>query len=246
MYVRFGFKGDFEKFLSEQAKPALEELRNQAREKLAQVDKKIGDLSKELSKLQTTGMGETQREIEKTRATIRRIESKIEALKRECSSAPLLKKTYICPKVGVEITAQGTALAAQKTYLEGLLKPGKAVIQVTTGALANASKAIADAEIFKKSVSGFLTGIIGAVDIIGKGSSIFKVTEAIGEFSAAELAVGKLPKLKSLKAEVNIPELPSVIMTLKDLQFDFKSPKSSAIEIAKKLLSGVKLGGEVA
>jgi hypothetical protein len=241
MYVKFGFKGDFAKFLSEQAKPLLEDLKKEAGEKLAQVDKKIGDLSGELNKLKAQGTGQTQQEINKTRATIRRIEGKINALKRECERAGTLAKAWVCPKVGFEIAAQGTALAAQKTYLETLLKPGKKVIEATTGALAQASKAIGDAEIFKKTVTGFLSGVTGAIDLIARGVSIFKVTEAIGEFSAPDLVAGKLPRLISFMAEVNIPELPSVIVTLKDLQFNFKNPKASGLDIAKKLMAGVKL-----
>jgi len=254
MVVQFGFKGDFQEFLSKQAKPALESIRREASVKLANVDKKIGELSGELEKLRkdqtrlkSEGVGATQREINKTRANISRINSKIKSLKRECDKAPLIKKTYICPKVGTQIAAQGTALAAQETYLNTLLKPGKQVISGTMNALnavnaatQKASTAISEAQVFRKAVQGALSGLIKAIDEIGKGASIFKVTEAIGEFSAKELVAGKTPNLKSLRAEMNIPGMGERKLVLRNVQFDFKNPAKSVQNIAKKLIESTK------
>ncbi len=242
MYLKFGFKGDFEKFLSEQVKPLLLDLKKDAGVKLAAVDQKIGDLSRTVSQLQSSGTSDTQREIDKTRARIRTLESQIRALRKQCDDASLLAKAYICPKVGAELVAPGAELGAQKTYLEGLLKPGKQVIQSVTGSIADATKAIGDAQIFKKSVTGMINGLTKAIDAIGAGSSIVKVTEAIGEVSAKELGDGKLPKLISFVASVNVPDLPSVRVELKNIQFDFKNPKGSTLEIAKKLVTSIKVG----
>ncbi len=255
-YIKFGFKGDFQEFLSKQAVPALQSLKKDAEAKLAQVDKKIGELAGELeklkqqqTKLKSSGSDATRREINKTRNTINLINRKIAALRKECDNAPLLKKTYICPKVGAQITAQGTALAAQETYLNTLLRPGKVVIEGTLDALnkANAgiqkaSTTISEAKIFQKSVSVTLTGLTKAIDAAGKAANVIKVTEAIGEVNAVELGAGKLPKLTSLKAEVNIPGLPSVKVNLQNLQFDFKKPKDSALQIATQLIKGVQIG----
>ena len=256
MYVKFGFKGDFEKFLSKQAKPALEQLKQKAAAKLAEVDKKIGQLAGELNKLKQqqtkakqAGVSATDKEIAKTRATIKRINAKIAALKKECKTAKWYRKTDVCIRTGAEITAQGTALAGQETYLNTLLKPGKEVIKGSLDALnkineatQKASTALANAKVFQKAVQGILTGINGAITGVAKGLSIFKVSEAIGSFSAPDLSKGRLPKLESLKAEVNIPQLPKLRVNLKNLQFDFKKPAKSAVDIAKKLVSGVKIG----
>lgn len=256
MYIKFGFKGDFQKFLSQQAVPAIKQLQKEASAKLAQVDKKIGQLSGELEKLrkqqvqakQSAGT-ETQREINKTKATITRINTKIRSLKKECKDAPLVKKTYICPKTVAQITAQGTALAAQETYLNTLLKPGKKVIEVSLDLVNKinkgvqvASTAISEARLFEKGAKKALGGLSKAVDLIAKGLGIFKVTEAIGEVNAQELAEGKAPKLISLQAEVNIPELDPVTISLYNVQFDFKDPKRSAADIALQLIRGVKVG----
>lgn len=242
MYLKFGFKGDFEKFLSEQAKPALLDLKREAESKLAQVDAKLGDLSRTLRSAQQQGVSAAQAEIDKTRGIIRRLESQIAALRKECDDASLIAKAYICPKVGAQLVKPGTELAAQKTYLEGLLKPGKEVIRTSTAVAADASKAIAEAELFRKTVSGMITGLVKAIDGIGKGSSFIKVTEAIGEVSAKDLGDGKLPKLISFVASVNIPDLPAVRVELKNIQFDFKNPKGSGLDLAKKLITAVKVG----
>ncbi len=256
MYIKFGFKGDFEKFLSQQAKPAIEALRRDATQKLAEVDKKIGQLAGELEKVKkeqtkakNTGVSQTEREMEKTKKTIAIIHKKIADLKRECDKANPFAKIGVCPKVGIEIAAQGVALAAQETYLNTLLKPGKEVIKGTMNALnainetaQKASKALSEAKIFQKSINEVLTGLSKATEGLAKGASIFKVTEAAGGISATDLAVGKMPKLEVLKASVDIPGLKKLTVDLKDLQFDFKKPGPSAVDIAKKLLGGIKLG----
>ena len=143
--------------------------------------------------------------------------------------------------MGVKITAQGTALAVQKTYLEALLKPGRKVVEAVTVTLAKVTKTMSEAEVFRKSVVGLLSGIIKAIDKIIAGLSIFKVTEAIGQFSASELADGKLPRLVSLEVEIAIPDIPPIKVSLSDVQFDFKNAKSSAADIAKKLMTGIKV-----
>ncbi len=249
MYIRFGFKGDFGGFLSRQAAPALEELKKKATVKLAKVDKKIGGLAGELNKLKEdqtrakrAGVSATQREINKTRATISRINRKIGNLKRECESGRYGK--VVC---AMKLTAQVTALGAQKTYLNTLLRPGKQVIEGTMESLNAINKAIqmastkiSQAKILQKSAQRILTALNKALVAIGKGLEIFKVSEAIGEVNAIELSQGKLPKLISLKAEINIPEVAKVSVNLSNLQFDFKNPKASAIEIVQRLVSGIK------
>ncbi len=256
MYIKFGFKGDFQKFLSRQAVPVIQQLQKKASAKLAQVDKKIGQLAGELDKLRrqqeqakSSAGSATQNEITKTQATIKRIKAKIAALDKECKKAPIDKKIIVCPRTTVEIAAQGTALVAQETYLKGLLKPGKQIIttsldllNVINQGMQSASKALAEARLFERSAKTIFGGLAKAVDLIGKGASIFKVTEAVGEMNAIELSEGKMPKLVSFQAEINIPELDKVVISLYNLQFDFKNPKESAQDIALQLIKGVKIG----
>ncbi len=122
------------------------------------------------------------------------------------------------------------------------MKPGRQVIRTVTGAASEATKAISDAQIFKKSVTGLIDGLTKAIDAIGTGSSIIKVTEAVGEVSAKDLGDGKLPKLISFVASVNIPDVPSIRVELKNLQCDFKNPRKTCFDIAKKLITAIKIG----
>ena len=255
MSIKYTFKNDFQNFLSKQARTALESLKKEATADLAKADRKIGELAGELNKLKRDqtrikqrGVSAAQREINKTRATIRRINSKIRRLKKECKDAPFYRKPDVCIRVGVELTAQGTALAAQETYLNALLKPGKQVIKGTMEALntinqsmQTVSTEISKAKILQKGAQGVLTAVSKAITGIVKGLEIFKVSEVVGEINAKDLSEGKLPKV-SLKAEVTIPQLSKVSMHLKEVQFDFKNPIKSAGEIAKKLVSGIKIG----
>ncbi len=251
MYIRFGFKGDFAKFLSQHAQPAIEDLKKEAAERLAAVDKTIGELAGELEelrqkqkKLEQGGEVVTQNEIERTQNKIKRIQNKIERLKKECRTAKWYRKVDVCAKVGTELTAQGAALVAQETYLKVLLKPGRKVmaggiemINAVNKGIQGISSAISQAEIFKKSAQGTLTALSGIV----KGTEIFKVSDAVGEVNAKDLSEGKLPRLISLKVELNIPNVPKVKVNLRDVQFDFKNPAKSATKIAKKLVKGVKI-----
>ena len=255
MYIRFGFKGDFAGFLSKQARPAIESLKKKATAKLAKVDKKIGELAGELNKLKRDqtrikqqGVKATQQEINKTKATISRINGKIRSLKEKCKNAAPYRKVDVCAAAGIEIIAQGTALAAQETYLNALLKPGKQVIKGTMEALNTINKSmqivstgLSTAKILQKSVGGVLGGVSKAIAGIAKGLDIFKVSEAIGEVSAKDFAEGKLPKLISFKAEINIPEVAKVKVDLSNIQFDFKNPIDSALDIAEQLVSSIKI-----
>ena len=252
MSIKYTFKNDFQNFLSKQAGAALESLKKEATAGLAKVDKKIGELAGELNKLKKDqtrikqqGVSAAQQEINKTRATISRINRKIRSLKRKCKNAAWYRKVDICISVGAELTAQATALAAQETYLNALLKPGKEVIKGSMEALnaintsvQAASTAISKAKILQKSAQGVINGLKEAIT---GGIQIFKVSEVVGEINAKDLSEGKMPKL-SLKVEVIIPALPKVSVHLKEIQFDFKNPIKSAEDIAKKLVSGIKIG----
>lgn len=151
--IKFGFKGDFGKFLSEQAVPALKKLKAAADDRLSKLDQQILQLSKDIGLLRSNAVREVNKEIVKTKSTIRTIEQKIAALKKECSVASGINKALVCSRVGLEIFAQGNALALQKSYLEGLLKPGKEVIK-SGKSLEMLSRDIAKAQVARKAVGG--------------------------------------------------------------------------------------------
>ena len=226
-YIKFGFKADFAKFLSQQAKPFIENT-------LKDVDAK---LAHQIVKLRNKGRHEIQAEIDKTKATINRIENEIKTLKEECSRAKGVKKIPICTKVGLEIAAQEVALTAQRHYLNGLLSPTRKTFEKTTTTAKNILYGISRTGALEKASKG----LSAALELINKGLTIFNVKEAIGQIGLKELTQGLGPRIISFVAEVRIPEFPAITIDLYDLQFDFKNPAASAQNIAKKLLSGIKL-----
>lgn len=73
-----------------------------------------------------------------------------------------------------------------------------------------------------------------------RGLQIFQLEEAIGEFNSEELSEGKLPRLISLIAQMNIPGLPKLRVKLNNIQFDFKRPMASTKSIVLALMKGVR------
>jgi hypothetical protein len=241
MYIKFGFKGDFAKFLTEQAVPAIKRLQKIGSEKLGKLNEEIGHLSQKVKNLGSKGEAATETEIQKTRKRITDIQQKITVLKQQRSKAPKGKKMPFTLKIG----AQKTALRFQQIYLEGMLKPGKQVIKGVSKAVASATSALQKAKILKTAVEKVLGGFAKALTGVAKGFSIFKIQEILGEYSAQDILDLKLPRLISLIAEINIPGLPQVSVTLRNLQFDFKRIGYSVSIMAQQLLlGGIKVSGK--
>lgn len=239
-YMNFSFKDDFNKFISQKARPAIDALKRKSEAKLLAVDKKIREASDTINKAKRSGVSKTDKEIAKTKAKIKKSKDRINQLKRKCKKAKWYKKTFVCAKVGGQIIAEGTKLAAYETYLHALLKPGKEVIKGTVGLVAKATKELADAHVLKNTVQGILTGISRTLGFLARGESIFKVVEASGEFDTQDILHAKAPRLILLRVEINIPTIPKKTITLRNLQFDFKNPIHSAEQIAKELVKGIK------
>lgn len=235
MMLKFGFKGDFAKFLSKQAVPALKKLQARGSTGLGKLNEEIGRLSQRVKELGKKGEEATATEIKRVQAIIAEIKGKIEAFKKERRAT---KGAAQKSKITVQISAQRIALGVKQVYLRGLLKPGKMVIKGTTTAVASASNALHKAQLLKKTVEKVLTGFSNALTAISKGLAIFHVTEAIGEYSAQDIRELKLPLLVSLVAETNIPGLPKLRVSLSNLQFDFKRIGYSVSNIAEQLLMG--------
>ncbi len=239
MYIRFGFRGDFDKFLSEKARPGIEALKKQSAEKLTKLNADIGEFSKKVEQLGTKGENATQEEIKTTRQIITSTRKKIEMLKKERSETKNLVRRA---SITAEIAGIQTALKIQQVYLDGLLVPSKKVVRGASKAIASATKALHKAQLLKRAAETTLNGLSKALNAAEQGFRIFHVTEAQGEFTSADIMSGKLPRLISLVAEINIPGVTSVSVNLHNVQFDFKRPGYSATKIAEQLLQGVKLG----
>ena len=114
------------------------------------------------------------------------------------------------------------------------------MVKGVSKAVAAATNALTDAKLLKKTVEKTLGGFSKMLGAIAKGAQIFQIKEAIGEFNADEAAAGKLPKLTSFVAEVNVPGVAKLKVNLKNIQFDLKHPKASAQELAMALVKGIR------
>lgn len=238
MKIDFRFKNDFDQFLAKQTVPVLKKMHNKMTKIMEKIDADMAKLSAEMAKAQQTGVSKTEQEIQKTRNTIAIIDNKIRALKKKCK-----KKPITCIKAGFKIAAQETAKTAQKAYLETLLKPAKQTVKTVTGVAHHITKGIADSKLRKKMTQTALNTMNKIIQRIGKGVSIFSIKEARGGVSLPELMDGKIPHLKKLVIEVNLPGQKKTTISLTDVAFNFKKPFESAQEIASKLLKpSIKVG----
>lgn len=220
LYVKFGFKGDFAKFLNEQAVTTLRKMKENALKKLDQLTEKIASL-------QMQAVGSVEAEITRVTELIAAKEKEIGGLQTQCRSLPLYRQ----PKCRASIAAQQAVLASRKAYLNALLKPGKAVVR----SVGEAAKQLAQNKALRSITESILEGASSGLEMIAAGINFFNITEAKGEYSWDDMRSFKLPRLIRLVATLEIPGKPMQIV-LEDLQFDFKKPVQSASEIAATIM----------
>lgn len=236
MGFEYSFKDGFAKFLQNQAKPVILAAKDKLVNQMADLDKKIGDLSGQISAGAQQTMSDADREIEKTRNRINELNRQIADIRAECDNAEWYDKVWKCPKAGGELVAPGAELAGLETYLETLLKPGKEVIKATSQAASSLTAEIGNANIAKTIAQAGMTVISGVVDAVQQGASIFVINEASGGVALTDLINGKLPLIKVLDISINIPGRPSASIKLKDIEFDFKHPDRSIATIVPQIL----------
>lgn len=234
MRLKFGFKGDFAKFLSEQAKPAIDSLKTEASDKLERLNAEIKHLS---NKIETLGKESVDKEITRVKGKIKDLEAKVALLEKTLAKE---KERREKRKIRRAIRKAKIDIGLKKTYLNALLKPGGKVVKGVSKAVAAATKTLSNAKLLKKGVEKTLGGFSKMVGALAKGAQIFQIKEAIGEFNADEAAAGKLPKLVSFVAEVNVPGVPKVKVNLSNVQFNLKKPKDSVKDLAMALVKGIK------
>ncbi len=221
LYIKFGFKGDFGKFLNEQAAATLRNIKDNAARKLDQLTKRIAELPGQ-------AMGNIHAEIARVKEMITAKEKEITTLQTECRTLPLYKQ----PKCRASIAAHQTLLASRKAYLHALLTPGKAVVKRTAGAATSVT--LAHSRALRSATEAILEGAAGGLEMIGAGINFFNIVEARGEYSWDDMESLKLPKLVRLVANLDLVGSPMQIV-LTDLQFDFKNPAASAAEIVRAI-----------
>lgn len=122
----------------------------------------------------------------------------------------------------------------------------KDAFETASRGLQAASTKVANADVLRKSTQAVMGVFEKLVEVITAGAQIVNLTQAKGSVNGKELKEGKLPKLVILELTLQIPtQVPQIggkskAITLKDLQFDFKNPKTSGKAIAVSLAQSIK------
>lgn len=226
--VNFGFKGDFGKYLNENAVQVLAHVRDNAL-------KKLDGLNKAVAQFAMSSQAATQSEIKRVQEAIAVLSSDIEKMEKECAVKPYYRQ------VGCRSNIAGAKaqLLVKKGYLNMLLQPGKYVVKGVTRAAADITKSITQSRGVRMATEKILAAATAGMDMIAKGVTMINITQARGQYDWADMTSGKLPKLVILVARLELPEDIATPMdiVLQDIQFDFKNPKSSITQIVQKILS---------
>lgn len=236
MNITFGFKAGFAKFLSEQAKPVIKALQERLSLSLSKINEEMKDFSEKMKTLGKTG-GNVAQEITRIKQHIKTLKQKRASLKRDITATKDKGKRR---KMQWERRGAMIELIMKTSYINALLKPGKQAVKGSSALLAIITKMLADAQILKKTSEKILGGFNKGLDALLKGLEIFQIEEIIGSCSAEELMQGKLPKINSLIAKLNIPGLPKLTVHLRGIQFDFKEPVKSVRSIVVALVKGFR------
>ena len=264
MFVRIGFKKDFDQFLMNVLKQKLAEFKKKLMARLDKLNKKVGDISKKVGDFGKKAKGAVDKEAREAKAEIKALEAKYADLDKKFKAADnnfkaadrnvkkakigkakreARKKKQDARKKKRDARAArnkvGVQLTAKRAYLKLILKPGQ---KVTTGAavtLDKATKALAAARLLQKAATKVLNGITKAIDGVAKGMRLIQVKEAIGSYSMPEMLAGKSPKLEKLVIKTEFPGREPKTISLKDVQFDFGKPVKAAGDIIKKTLKKV-------
>ena len=222
MRVKFGFKDDFDEWLTKLSQGVLQKLRDKAVNNLEKVAERMRDL-------QARGARVVEGEIAAARESIARTEQRIRQAKAECAQARWYKKA-VCAKVA----AQESKLLAKKMYLNVLLKPKKAVIKGVT------QIGVAQAKALRKVTEVILDGTLRGLSLIRAGMKLFRVKEMVGDYSSRDFWSGKGPHIKRLVLEMYLSEKPMTFVW-EEIQFDFHNPKESMnLMVQKSVLAFVQ------
>jgi len=217
MQVRFAFKEDFAKYLTQTAVPLLQKMKSSALRKLnAAMEKMI--------ELKARGVRGFEAEIERARRSVAKTEEKLQRAKETCTQARWYKK-YVCAKVA----AQQTILLTKKSYLNGLLKPTKVIATKATQLSAAAARKMVIVQEFA------LESALMGLEVVKAGFSLFRIKELSGDYTAREMAALKTPMIRRCVLEVFLFEGPTTI-TLENVQFDFSHPFVAVENLTMQLL----------
>lgn len=242
MYIKFGFKGDFAKFMNERAIPAIKKLQKKSSERLGKLNKEVGEFSQKVKAGGLRDAKAIQGEISKFKRKVDALKREIEFLKKQRNKEHKIGKKA---KLSAKIASIELDIKVKQIYIGALLKPGKAVIKGASIVIAAATEALYKAKLLKKVVEKMLGVFSKALTVLAKGAKIFHFTEAIGEWSWLDIKNLRAPRLISFIADIEIPGIPKIAVNLSNLQFDFKRIGYSVSQIVQQvLLGGIRIGGE--
>lgn len=227
--VNFGFRGDFGKYLNENAVQTLAKMRDNALKKLDELNKKVAQFA-------ITSEDATKAEIQRVQEAIAVLSSDIAKMEKECVTKPLYRQ------VGCRSSIAGAKaqLLVKKGYLNMLLQPGKHVVKGVTRAAADVTKAITQNRAVRMATEKILAAATAGMDMIAKGLTMINVTQVRGQYDWADMVAGKFPKLVLLVARIELPEefmMPPMDIILQDLQFDFKNIAGSTNKIVQAIMT---------
>lgn len=206
----------------------------------------------ELNKANQKAQIDIKREEDKTRAEIARLKKKISDKENECKRASWYRKADVCLTTGAQITGYGAQLAAQETYLKGLLRPGKDVAKGTLGAakdIVNVTPIDSDPRV---------ASLITAKETALAGIKIGNISaQGLGEIGKALATLGdQAVNLKSVTLDANVADLMRLKLPkfsiegiffgkklhIKELEIDLSNKKTLDLLVGKILNLVKKIG----
>ena len=230
MFIKLGFKKDFDNFLSTQIKTVLKKLKKDATKKLDDLNKKNAELIKQQKTGSKKSEGKIDKKIQEKQKAIAQLKKEIKTLQAQRKKAGVAEKI----KITAKIAKKQAALKLDEAQLL-VLKPGKIVTKIVT-VTAQITKELNAAKLLQKTAQKALNSLERKLEEFDKVARLVQVKEAAGSYSAKDIAAGKLPRLDRLMVKTNFPGMPSKVITLKNVQFDFKDATKATYSIAKSIL----------
>jgi len=233
MFIRIGFKKDFDRLLVEKVRDALEEKRTRWVTRLDELNKKLSDFSQRVGDVRKKEEEIVDREIQETNIEIKTLEDDIVKLKEK------LKQKKLAPDIRAvrkDLRQATTQLGMQKARLALLLKPGAGIRKAAMTGVEWVTRELAEAQILKKSAHTTLNSITKALDAIAKDKPVIRVEEIVGSYSMKDLLAKKTPKLDTFVVTTAFPGKKPKTVSFENLQFDFKKPIRAMSNLANKIL----------
>lgn len=233
----FSLSADFGSYLNSTVLSQLRQLKGDAVQKAAQADADITKFSRQIDAAKRQGVGQVMDEINRVDGELARLTRERDAHKAKCKD--IFTTFHECDAMnGLNVQIFGL-----QTYKETLLKPYKGTVEGFLNLMRDATKGLGDAQVLKKTTEGTIGALESVIDAISKTLSVIAVRDASGSVNGSELLSGKLPQLRALVVDINIPGFPKRTLNLTKsgpLQFDFTNPAKSSEAIVTAIVNAIQ------